>query len=133
MCEKVRVPPPPPPPWGLNTNANLYLMLYTGLFKKVHHTGTILWFEQVEINLCHYFITLPELNSLHAGKFYMIFVVCRLYSKSKFSKISFRNAIRMSNSLDPDQARHFVGPDLGPNCLQRLSADDTSRKRPILL
>ena len=24
----------------------------------------------------------------------------------------------MSNSLDPDQARHFVGPDLGPNCLQ---------------
>ena len=27
----------------------------------------------------------------------------------------------MSNSLDPDP--HFVGPDLGPNCLQRLSAD----------
>ena len=25
----------------------------------------------------------------------------------------------MANSLDPDQARHFVGPDLGPNCLQR--------------
>ena len=22
--------------------------------------------------------------------------------------------------LDPDQARHFVGPDLGPNCLQKL-------------
>ena len=32
-------------------------------------------------------------------------------------------------SLDPDQARHFVGPDLGPNCLQRLSADDTSEQR----
>ena len=32
----------------------------------------------------------------------------------------------MSNSLDPDQARHFVGSDLGPNCLQKLSADDTS-------
>ena len=29
----------------------------------------------------------------------------------------------MSNNLNPDQARHFVGPDLGPNCLQRLSAD----------
>ena len=28
----------------------------------------------------------------------------------------------MSNSLDPDQARHFVEPDLGPNCLQKLSA-----------
>ena len=28
-----------------------------------------------------------------------------------------------SKSLDPDQARHFFGPDLGPNCLLRLSAD----------
>ena len=35
----------------------------------------------------------------------------------------------MSNSLDPDQARQFVGPDLGPNCLQRLSADDTGGQR----
>ena len=33
---------------------------------------------------------------------------------------------RVSNSLDPDQAHHFVRPDLGPNCLQRLSADDKS-------
>ena len=24
----------------------------------------------------------------------------------------------MSNSLDPDQDRHFVGPDPSPNCLQ---------------
>ena len=30
----------------------------------------------------------------------------------------------MSNSLDPDQAQHLVGPELGPNCLQRLSGDD---------
>ena len=34
----------------------------------------------------------------------------------------------MSKSLDPDQARHFVGPDLDSNCLHRLSADDTSGK-----
>ena len=27
----------------------------------------------------------------------------------------------MSNKLDPDQDQHNVGPDLGPNCLQRLS------------
>ena len=32
----------------------------------------------------------------------------------------------MSDSLDPDQARHFVGPDLGPNWLQKLSADNKS-------
>ena len=28
----------------------------------------------------------------------------------------------MSNSLDPDQARDFVGSDLGPNCMQKCSA-----------
>ena len=30
-------------------------------------------------------------------------------------------------SLDTDQARRFVGPDLGPNCLERLSKEDTGR------
>ena len=30
--------------------------------------------------------------------------------------------------LDPDQVRHFVGPDLGPNCLPRSLADDTIRQ-----
>ena len=34
--------------------------------------------------------------------------------------------IRRSNGLDPDQARHFVWPDLVPNCLQMLTADNTS-------
>ena len=36
------------------------------------------------------------------------------------------HTIRVSNSLDPDQDRHFVGPDLSPNCLQMLSADGKS-------
>ena len=49
-------------------------------------------------------------------------------SKSAFLN-SFRNTIRVSNSFDPDQARCSVGPDLGPDCLQRLSADGTSRQR----
>ena len=31
--------------------------------------------------------------------------------------------ISVSNSLDPDQDRHFVGPGLDPNCLQRSAAD----------
>ena len=35
----------------------------------------------------------------------------------------------MSNSLDPNQAQHTVGPDLVPNCLQKLSAEDTSGQR----
>ena len=44
------------------------------------------------------------------------------FQNQLFRKISFRNNIRVSNSLDPDQARYLFGPDLGPNCLQRLSA-----------
>ena len=39
------------------------------------------------------------------------------FSTSTFSENSCRNTIRMSNSLDPDQARQFVGHDLGSNCL----------------
>ena len=48
------------------------------------------------------------------------------FLKSTFSKNSFRNTIRVSNSLDPYQDQHSVGPDLGPSYLQRLSADEKS-------
>ena len=44
------------------------------------------------------------------------------FSKLIFSKNSFRYTIHVSNSLDPDQNRHYVVPDLGPNFLQKLSA-----------
>ena len=44
-------------------------------------------------------------------------------------KHSYRMSTRVVNRLDPDQARRFVLPDLDPTCLQRLSADDTSRQR----
>ena len=39
----------------------------------------------------------------------------------------------VSNSLDPDQAPPNVGTELGPSCLQRLSADNTSRQNLIIL
>ena len=40
------------------------------------------------------------------------------------------NLIRMSSSLDPDQAQHFVRPGLTSNCLQEvLSAGNTVRQR----
>ena len=32
----------------------------------------------------------------------------------------------MSKGMDPDQNRHFVGPGLGPNCLQRFSTSGKS-------
>ena len=41
-----------------------------------------------------------------------------------YCAIFYINAIRVSNSLDPDQTQHFVGLDLGPNCLLKISADD---------
>ena len=41
-----------------------------------------------------------------------------------FFKKKIMISIRVSNGLDPDQDQHSVVPDLGPNCLQRLSADN---------
>ena len=51
------------------------------------------------------------------------------FSKSTFSKNCFKNTIRVSNSLDPGQARQNVEPDLGSNCLQKLSVHNTRRQR----
>ena len=57
------------------------------------------------------------LLTLHAEKFFMFFVGYRL----TVSKNSFRTTIRVHCQS------YFVRPDLGQNCLHRLSADDTSR------
>ena len=37
-----------------------------------------------------------------------------------FKKKSFMDIIRVSNVSNPDQGRHFVGPDLGTNRWQRF-------------
>ena len=61
---------------------------------------------------------------------------CRLlifFQNQLVQKIISGIPLGVSNSLDPDQSRHFVWPDLGPNCLQRLSADDISRQRVKLI
>ena len=63
---------------------------------------------------------------------YDVVVVCCCFWFIKinfFSKTTFRIAIRVSNSLDPHQERLSVGPDLGPNCLQRLLADDKNHRQ----
>ena len=56
---------------------------------------------------------------MHAAKFYMVFgrLLIFFFIKLFFFFNSFSNTIRVSDNLDPDQAQHFVGPDLGPNCL----------------
>ena len=45
-----------------------------------------------------------QLKSLPTGKFFMLFCPLPIFSKSIFSKKFFGNTIRVSNSLDPDQA-----------------------------
>ena len=48
------------------------------------------------------------------------------FFQNQFFEKLFQEYNQGVKSFDPDQARHFVGLDLGPNCLQKLSADDTS-------
>ena len=66
----------------------------------------------------------PLFNPLHSGYFFKIPPA----TISTFSKLYFRNTIRVLNSLYRDWAQRFVGTDLGPNCLQRLAADGTIRR-----
>ena len=49
----------------------------------------------------------------------------QLFRKILLGIPPFADRNTFAKSLDPDQAGQFVGPDLGPYCLQRLSADDT--------
>ena len=58
------------------------------------------------------------------GNFACFYVSADFFQNQLFRKI-LSGVPSVSNSLDPDQVRHYVGPDLGPNCLRRLSADDT--------
>ena len=53
----------------------------------------------------------------------MIFFYADFFQNYFLLEKIFWNATRVSNSLDPDQDR--VGPDLGPNRLQRFTAGDT--------
>ena len=66
-----------------------------------------------------------HVNSLSTGSFCMLFLRLLFFFEINISKKTFRDIIRVSNSLDPDQTRHFFRPDLGLNCLQCLSADNT--------
>ena len=50
-------------------------------------------------------------------------------SQFTFSNNPFRKKnIKVSNSLNPEQARRNVGPDLSPNCLQRIYIDCTDKR-----
>ena len=65
-----------------------------------------------------------NLSLLPPGYFFMLFCRLLIFFKINFFEIFFQE-YHQYVSLDPGQARRSVGPDLGPNCLCRLS-DDTS-------
>ena len=56
----------------------------------------------------------------HAGPFFMHLCHLRIIFFEKLFQKYHQSVKRFV--LDPDQDRYFVGPDLGSNCLKRLSA-----------
>ena len=51
--------------------------------------------------------------------------------ESCFSKDSFKNTIGVSNSLDPDEAQHFVGPDFGSKLFAKVTERTTLVKQRV--
>ena len=81
------------------------------------------------IAVSHLNAYIKDIHSLYAGK--CLGTCCLLiFPKINSLKELFNKyLIRMSNSLDPDQVKHFFSPGLLPNYLQRLSVEDTSKHK----
>ena len=87
-----------------------------------------------KLNMYYYKIAVSNIRKSHQKPFVIVTLCmldngacfCRLLifflKKNTFLQVKIRNTIRVSNSLDPDQGQQNVGPDLCPNCLQKLSA-----------
>ena len=74
-------------------------------------------------NIMHFFscwainkLNSVDLNYLHTGNFFMLLSSAVVFFNHTFFKKIFQEYYQCQNSLYPD---------LGPNSLQRLSADDT--------
>ena len=109
-------------------------------FERLFTSAHVLDMQSTEIMVMHRLILIHSYS--HKVSAYFIwqlfcllsnlarfFVACLFFFKINISENSFRNTMRVSNSVDPDQAQHFVAPDLVPNCLKRLSAKVSSRQR----
>ena len=79
----------------------------------VYVTNTAPW--KIKISLFAHWIILSR-----------FVIICWLLNKINFFKKSYRNTIRVSNGLYPDQNRRSVGTDLDPNYLQMIAADKKS-------
>ena len=65
-----------------------------------------------------------KLTLFMLGNFSWLFCHLLIFFKIIFYTKSLKNTIGVSNGLDPDQDWYSVSSDLGPNHLQRLSADN---------
>ena len=102
--------------WCSQTAEDRFCRKEADLYKPAHEVLVWMACEQ------------SSFNSLHAVYIFSCFC-CHIliYFKLTFQKI-LSGTLRVSNGLDPDQNLSSVGPDLGPNCLQRLSADSKSHR-----
>ena len=78
------------------------------------------------VNLLHY--DKCNFNSLPTGKFSMLLSCLLNFLKINFFEKSFQEYHRSVKQFGSRSGQTNVGPDLGPNCLQRLSADNTSSR-----
>ena len=72
---------------------------------------------------------------MHPRKFFMILLSPADFFKIYYFKDSFRNTIRVSNSLDPDQDRQNPGPDLETVCKghQETIKMATNKKKKMII
>ena len=83
--------------------------------------------KQIGNNLLHFYMAYEWLILCMLSIFHDFLLPAYFFSNLTFSKYIFRNTIRVSNGIDPDQAQLSVGTDLGPNCLPRLSTNNKYR------
>ena len=77
--------------------------------------------------VCHSICIIKVSTLRLKGSIACFLVVCFCHLLINITRIKkIRKASRVSDSLDPD-----VGLDVGPNCLQKVSANRTSRQRII--
>ena len=104
---------------------------------QVRLVNISIYLEKTMMDICQFLQTRwYKLNSFARNDIHYVPVLltlkdfaCWVIFHEFLSVVDFRNTIRVSNSLDPDQVRRFVGLHLDPICLQRQSADYTSRQR----
>ena len=80
------------------------------------------FFKRKQLTVFYYifFCKRPVLIYLHARELFMFFFSSADFlQKEVFKNKPLSTTIRVSNSLDPDQARHSGCLNLGSNCLQK--------------